>query len=345
MSDYRGYYDHRGNRRERTYRNNFSGGYRSRPDFGVSEETESHSRNKCPLFRQLKSGITRSPYVDVKLRDCDENGFAAAGFLLWKRTEDNIEVLMAREFRDGLDNLNFLGGKRRQRQESSIDVALKKVDMESGRKLLRSTLNKMKQPPLVHWSGTASKYVLYLFEVTTWNDCEIDVMCAGIYNEGIKRLEWIKWEDLKSERFKRDELHDFTIQMVEDLSHPSCNVLGRIKELFDTAEAASKKSSEVCEEKTVFSFDVVQALMSSAETARGNHQKVGKTLCWGDISDAVNALHRKDIMKLQRRFHPDRLKNQLQRNPTEIEGKAATKAMQVLNQILDAIKGESKAPS
>ena len=47
----------------------------------------------------------------AKLSDEDEQGFAAAGFLLWKRgNKNNLQVLMAREYRHESDLLNFLGG-------------------------------------------------------------------------------------------------------------------------------------------------------------------------------------------------------------------------------------------
>jgi hypothetical protein len=98
-----------------------------------------------------------------KLSDEDEQGFAAAGFLLWKRgNKNNLQVLMAREYRHESDLLNFLGGKRLRKAESAIEVALKKVYMESGRQLSRNALEGMKHAPLVHWSGISSKYALFL---------------------------------------------------------------------------------------------------------------------------------------------------------------------------------------
>ena len=185
---------------------------------GVSEESQqSHQRHQCPDFRHLKHKTSDKPYVKAKLSDEDEQGFAAAGFLLWKKgNKNNLQVLMAREYRHESDLLNFLGGKRLRKSESAIEVALKKVNMESGRQLSRDALEGMKHAPLVHWSGrSASKYALFLYEVTSWRDCEVDVLAAGLRQEGVKRLEWVSCQELKSTSFIDLELHDFAKEMVK----------------------------------------------------------------------------------------------------------------------------------
>ncbi|CAB3981540.1 ---NA--- [Paramuricea clavata] len=303
---------------------------------GVSESQQSHQRHQCPDFRQLKQKTSDKPYVKAKLSDEDEQGFAAAGFLLWKKgNKNNLQVLMAREYRHESDLLNFLGGKRLRKSESAIEVALKKVNMESGRQLSRDCLV----------SGrSASKYALFLYEVTSWRDCEVDVLAAGLRQEGVKRLEWVSCQELKSTSL-HCELHDFAKEMVQALSDPTCDVLANIEELFETAKTAGEASKvkDDTQEKTQFDFNVIAALTSSANLAKG-FSTTGN-LTWGNITDAVKSLHNNDIRKLRLKYHPDRLGRQLGRDPTELEKKASTKATQILNRILDMVKDPSQAPS
>ncbi|CAB4009645.1 ---NA--- [Paramuricea clavata] len=314
---------------------------------GVPESQQSHQRRQCREFHQLKQKTSYKPYVKAKLRDQDEQGFAAAGFLLWKRkNENNLQVLMAREYRDGSDLLNFLGGKRLRKAESAIEVALRKVDMESGRQLSRNAFEGMKHAPLVHWSGrSASKYALFLYEVTSWRDCKVDVQAAGLRGDGVKRLEWVCCKNLKSSSFIHRELHDFAKDMVQALSDPTCDVLANIEELFETAKTAGEanKVKDDTQEKVLFDFDVIAALTSSANLAKG-FSTTGN-LTWGNIADAVKLLHKNDIKKLQLKYHPDHLRRHLERDPTDLEKEASTKAMQILNRILEMVKEPSKAPN
>ena len=312
---------------------------------GVSEYEQSHQRHQCSEFRQLKQNSSLRPYVQAKLKDQDEQGFAAAGFLLWKKgKENNVQVLMAREYRDSGDFLNFLGGKRLRKAESAIEVALKKVNVESGQQLSRDALEGMKHAPLVHWSGRSSKYALFLYEVTSWRDCEVDVLAAGLKGEGVKRLEWVSCKNLKTPSFIHRQLHEFATDMVQALSDSTCDVLGNIEELFETAKAVGEASKvqDDTEEKVQFDFDIIASLMSSAKLARG-FSTTG-SLTWGNIADAVQSLHNNDIRKLRLKYHPDRLGRQLAREPTDLEKEAATKATQILNRILDMIKEPSTAP-
>ncbi|XP_028399305.1 uncharacterized protein LOC114522755 isoform X2 [Dendronephthya gigantea] len=310
---------------------------------GVSESQQSHQRHQCHEFRQLKQNTSYKPYVKAKLNDEDERGFAAAGFLLWKKgNENNLQVLMAREYRHGNDCLNFLGGKRLRKAESAIEVALKKVDMECGRQLSHEALEGMKGAPLVHWSGRSSKYALFLYEVTLWRDCEVHVLAAGLRDDGVKRLEWVSCKDLKSTPFIHRQLHDFATDMVHALSDPTCDVLSNIEDLFETASKASKVH-ENTQEEVQFDFDVIAGLTSSATLARG-FSPTG-ILTWGVIADAVTSLPKNDLQKLRLKFHPDRLGRQLGRDPTDLEKEASTKATQILNRVLDMVKNPSDAPA
>ena len=212
---------------------------------GVSESQQSHQRDKCPEFCALKKKTSYKPYVKAKLSDQDEQGFAAAGFLLWKKESEKLQVLMARECREDGDLLNFPGGKRLRKTESAIEVALKKVNMESGRKLSRDALEGMKHAPLVHWSGrskSASKYALFLYEVTLGPDCKVDVLAARVEDEGVKKLEWVSCENLKTPSFINGQLHSFVKEMFQASSDPTCDVLASIEELSETANTAGEAS-------------------------------------------------------------------------------------------------------
>lgn len=108
-------------------------------------------RRFCTKFKDLKKKTSMQSYLEVSLRPCDSSGFAAAGVLLFRRTAASVEVLMTREMRDraaqreerGGDRLNFLGGKRLGVSESAVSVAVKKIDVETGGKLSRSTIANM----------------------------------------------------------------------------------------------------------------------------------------------------------------------------------------------------------
>lgn len=314
---------------------------------GVSEFEESHKRHQCQEFRQLKKNTSYLPYVKATLNDNDELGFAAAGFLLWKRVDkDDAQVLMARENRERGDLLNFLGGKRLRKADTAIDVAWTKVNAESGCQLSSESLEGMKHAPLVHWSGRSSKYALYIYEVTSWRDKEVDVLAAGLRKEGVKRLEWVSCESLNSSFFTNRELHDFAQEMVQTLSDPSCNVLENLKELFETAKQASKatKCADDTSSDVLFDFDIITAIISSANRVK-SFPPCRDPITWGYLADAVKLLPKNDIRKLQLKYHPDRLGRSLGREPTDLEKKLGLKAMQIFNRIMEMTKDSKSQPS
>ena len=196
------------------------------------QRSHSHRNYVINILQKLKRNSSPRPYVQAKLNDNDEQGFAAAGFLLWKKGRNNdVQVLMARENRNGRDRLNFLDGKRLRKMESAIEVALRKVNMESGQKLSRDALEGMKHAPLVYWSGREySKYALFFYEITSWRDRDIDSQANGLSDEEVKKLEWVSCKNLKTPSFVRDELHGYARDMVKNLSDSTCgyDVLGTI---------------------------------------------------------------------------------------------------------------------
>ena len=192
----------------------------------------------------ISFGITYGkPYVAAKLLKQDEEGFPAAGFLLWKRESDNVQVLMAREVRNGRNLLNFLDGKRLKKEDSAIDAAINQAHVKTGEQLSPEALEGMKHPPLVLWSGDGSKYALFLFEVTSSHDRQVDVLAARSGHKEVRELEWVSRKDLKKRSFFDAHLHCYATIMVKELSDPEhADVLGNIEELFETAKMAGEAS-------------------------------------------------------------------------------------------------------
>jgi hypothetical protein len=302
-----------------------------------------HGRLQCPEFKRLKQLTSRRSYLEVQLKPSEEEGFAAAGNLLWQRGSpsggEGVELLMAREYRPvsddcGGDKLNFLGGKRRKKSSTAISVAVDKLNQETGGQLSPGTRARMLEPrgcPLVCWSAE-SKYVLYLFELTEENDREIDVRCAGLGIEGVKRLEWVSSRQLLDSEFVRSEMHLYAAEMLNEVIR--CNVLSRIEDIFDVAIRSAATACEAAKkaaDKSTDFFDVIGALRSSMVTARPDEPAMKKQPSYRDIMQAVRVLSKEDLEKLKLRFHPSRLTRALGRTPTESESAMSTKAMQLLN--------------
>uniref|UniRef100_A0A7S1FKV0 Uncharacterized protein n=1 Tax=Noctiluca scintillans TaxID=2966 RepID=A0A7S1FKV0_NOCSC len=306
---------------------------------GFDAEQGSHARGDCSKFKTVKRNTTRNNYLEVSLQPSEETGFAAAGVMLFKRIAGDVEFLMAREFRNCHDKLNFLGGKRNLLQAHPLSVAVDKLDSETGRALHRTTLHQVRTPggcPLVLWSPE-SKYVLYLFELSADSpDAEIDVQAAGTF--GAKRLEWVRRADLQNERFLRVELHDFSVMMLRDIA--ACGVLAQLEELFDAASIKLGGISPVVTPveglteplpESAQHFDVVAALGIAAGAARPGAPGLPPKPSWSQLIAVKGQLHSQDIKKLRLRFHPDRLPRFLDRDPSPAEQEMSTKAMQILN--------------
>ena len=123
---------------------------------------------------------------------------------------DQVELLMVRELRhNNRDKLNFLGGKRRRREEEPLAVAIRTVEYETGGNLSQRVKSSMKKPPLVHFSPS-SKYALYLVEVDDDCDiCDIDIKCDSLKTPPgveLQRLQWVSRSDLYNENFIRNEV-------------------------------------------------------------------------------------------------------------------------------------------
>jgi hypothetical protein len=328
---------------------------------GNDEAAGFAARSRCAEFARLKAALARAPYLEVALAPTEEAGFAAAGVLLFRRTSaaGGVDVLLACEFRaNGGDRLNFLGGKRRVKATTAAQVAVAKLRVEAGGQLQGATLRAMAAQdagfPMVHW-GARSKYALFLFELSSEMDKEVDVACAGV--AGAKRLEWVPRTQLRRAAFVRAELHTFAAEMLRDVQ--DCRVLDQLEALFDCASRAAASAAAgsgggdggatdasdgddaaAVAAKRGAAFDVLGALRASAAAARPDGaapQLQPQQPQWRDLLRLAAALHKADMRKLCMRFHPDRLRSVLGgRAPTDEETLMSTKAMTVLNLLFSA---------
>ena len=182
--------------------------------------------------------------------------------------------------------------------------------------------------------------------------------CAGLAKPGVKRLEWVSLSSLRSTDFIRDELHMFAAEMVEELSNPSCDVFGRLEDLMDAGqgqasdvpqpESGGPEANQTTVIRDPDMFDVTKALAAAVEAAKPESPQIRPVQApttWPALQALMRALPNRDLRKLQLKFHPDRLKRQLRRDPTAAEQKLGTEAMQVLNSATDLVGDVAGAPS
>lgn len=200
-------------------------------------------RKKCSVFQALKKKTSKHPYLSDALKSPEREGFAAAGFVLCKREDGEVHLLLERELRECGGLLKFLGGKRHHfTDKSPIEVATKKINEETGYFLHRETLRDMNNSTqLVYWDAR-SKYVLYFYELTSQDEMAIDVQCTGLESEGVKRLEWTSLRDLQTERFLCAEVHEYARVAVRDLRLKG--ILARISDVFDLAKRTTRITEE-----------------------------------------------------------------------------------------------------
>lgn len=301
----------------------------------MNEYRENHARWQCPIFKELKANTSRISYIASMLKDEDEDGFAAAGILPWRRDETgDIEFLLAREYREpdqnrtGGDRLNFLGGKRLRKETKSINCAVDKVNEETGRKLSLETLEQMRQEcPLVCWDEK-SKYVLYLFNLVRSDDKDIDFRCAGLPVAGVKRLEWIKRDNLLDEYWVKDQFHEFASDLLQEMV--ACDVMDSLEDFLDESSLKfDDLSPKMTKKEVIEHFDILGALKSALAIANPNvrFRESPSSL----IKHAP--LFQNDIEKIKVRIGPDRLQNMFHRDPTQEEISLSTKAMQILEEL------------
>ena len=114
-----------------------------------------------------KVNTSKDSYVEPKLRDCDAQGFMAAGVMLWIWDyNDGVNMLMALEQRKPGQRplLNFIGGKRDALSESARETAAREAMEETGGLLsppTRSAILNAHGPVL--WDS-GGKYVVFVVE-------------------------------------------------------------------------------------------------------------------------------------------------------------------------------------
>ena len=114
-----------------------------------------------------KVNVSKDSYVEPKLRDCDAQGFMAAGVMLWIWDDnDGVNILMALEQRKPGQEplLNFIGGKRDALSESARETAAREATEETGGLLSASTRAAiLNAPGPVLWHSRG-KYVVFVVE-------------------------------------------------------------------------------------------------------------------------------------------------------------------------------------
>ena len=156
-----------------------------------------------------KIPVSKESYVarHGQLRDVDEQGFMAAGALLWCRQVEGVAgmaVLLAEEKRtaDGPIQLNFVGGKRDALSESARETAAREVKEETGELISAASLSAIlhaRDAVLWHARG---KYVVFLVEVGAAEDATVPRRLAerggtpDPYDTTLKGLQWVAVSDI-----------------------------------------------------------------------------------------------------------------------------------------------------
>ena len=125
----------------------------------------------------LPVGVQGTVYLDTRLRDPEEKGYAAAGLLAFRRSTGGVEVLLGRQsLRQGRGRAgtwSFIGGKRDKDETSSVGTAAREAYEESmGHVTVEWLTALMAQKPAVLWQPVGS-YAIYLAEVEQPGDAAV----------------------------------------------------------------------------------------------------------------------------------------------------------------------------
>ena len=108
------------------------------------------------IFKKVKNKVSKYNYVFENIRDIPKNdldGFCSAGILL---ENEHNEFLAIKEFRNGKNMWNLIGGKRNNIHEQPSQTALREFEEETSNRL-SFNFNNFKK---VIWVSE-SKYFLY----------------------------------------------------------------------------------------------------------------------------------------------------------------------------------------
>lgn len=141
--------------------------------------------------------------------------------------------------------------------------------------------------------------------------------------------------------------------MLEQLT--SCQVMLHIEELFDLASRGpeEKQEEEAGDEEVLGMsakeasdhFNLVEAIRLSLHNIQENHPRslpLTRHPSYFQLQQAVQAIPPRDFRKLGLRFHPDRLRRALGREPSSLEADLSTSVMQILNSLSDTNNGSSE---
>lgn len=189
--------------------------------------TKEHTIKKCKHFflmkRRVKSSYTKKGYINSSYIDeREELGYCAAGVLPYFYYENKIYLMVVKEVRDGVEKINFIGGKKESvydydsiRPEYSIETAYNEFFEETETFDLTSHFNinqKELLPSSVLWHSK-NKYVLYSVKFDLINF--VDEIPNSVESP-IKSIVFITLDDVKS-MLKKDRFHSFTIEIINDL--------------------------------------------------------------------------------------------------------------------------------
>jgi len=157
-----------------------------------------------------KVNVSREAYVGPELRECDAQGFMAAGVLLWCQTAGlhlgHIHVLMAQEQRntDQSPLLGFIGGKRDALGESARQTAAREVTEETGELISEATRAAiLTAPGPVLWDS-GGKYATFVVEVAP-EDADLPRRLderggpPDPWDPSLKGVRWVELDDVLSE--------------------------------------------------------------------------------------------------------------------------------------------------
>ena len=152
-----------------------------------------------------KINISKDSYVEPELRDCDAQGFMAAGVVLWiwDYSDGWVNILMALEQRKPGQRplLNFIGGKRDALGESARETAAREATEETGGLLsapTRAAILNAHGPVL--WDSEG-KYVVFVVEAAA-EDANLPRRLqerGGASDPSLIDVGWLPVSDLLSE--------------------------------------------------------------------------------------------------------------------------------------------------
>mmetsp|Transcript_45164 Transcript_45164/g.112313 ORF Transcript_45164/g.112313 Transcript_45164/m.112313 type:complete len:541 (+) Transcript_45164:56-1678(+) len=180
--------------------------------------TEEERRALKAEIRKVQ--VSRDSYVAQELRECDAQGFMAAGALLWSRKgtalRGRAHVLMAMEQRSTSlpPQLNFIGGKRDALSESARQTAAREVMEETGGLISQATRRAILAAtgPVLWDSG--GKYAAFVVEASA-EDANVPQRLKDRggppdpLDASLKEVRWVPLSDLLNDSWCRAQMAEY----------------------------------------------------------------------------------------------------------------------------------------